>query len=76
MPKRDDDLSRILAVLARIEARLAVVEAKVDSLIEVQDAMDAELGEDGRLLPAPPVRIATPPDLATIFNVSPPKRGR
>ena len=76
MPKRDDDLSRVLAALARIESRLAVVEAKIDSLIEVQDAMDAERGEDGRLAPAPAVRIATPPDLAAIFNVSKPKRGR
>lgn len=76
MPKRDDDLSRVLAALARIESRLAVVEAMVGSLIEVQDAMDAERGEDGRLLPAPPVRITTPPDLAAIFNVSKPKRER
>lgn len=76
MPKQDDDLSCVLAALARIESRLAVVEAMVGSLIEVQDAMDAERGEDGRLLPSPPVRIATPPDLAAIFNVPKPRRGR
>ena len=70
-PPQDFD-RRILAALGRIESRLAVVEAKLDGLIDVQNQVDAEQAarEDAEMPPGVE-RIDVPPDLARFLPPRP-----